>query len=81
MNRRQFSLTLVAPLAALAADPAADLAPNILFLLSDDHSFPYLGCYGYPDMRTPNIDRLAADGLLFHRAFQAAPQCVPSRTL
>ena len=80
MNRRQFSMTLVAPLAAQVADPAADLAPNILFLLSDDHSFPYLGCYGYPDMRTPHIDRLAADGLLFHRAFQAAPQCVPSRT-
>lgn len=76
MNRRSFGLSLLAPLALPAADPQ----PNILFLLSDDHSFPYLGCYGYPDMRTPTIDKLAADGMLFHRAFQAAPQCVPSRT-
>lgn len=76
MNRRTFGLSLLAPLAAQPADPP----PNILFLLSDDHSFPYLGCYGYPDMRTPTIDKLAADGMLFHRAFQAAPQCVPSRT-
>ncbi|MBY0507865.1 MAG: sulfatase [Bryobacteraceae bacterium] len=76
MNRRDFGLSLLAPLAA----PAADKAPNILFLLSDDHSFPYLGCYGYPDMRTPTLDKLAADGMLFHRAFQAAPQCVPART-
>lgn len=65
---------LAAPLAA------ADPKPNILFLLSDDHSYPYVGCYGYPDMRTPNLDKLAAEGLMFHRAFQAAPQCVPSRT-
>ena len=76
MNRREFGLSLLTPLAAVAADPQ----PNILFLLSDDHSYPYLGCYGYPDMRTPVIDQLAADGMLFHRTFQAAPQCVPSRT-
>jgi len=76
MNRRQFGISLLAPLAAQTPAPP----PNILFLLSDDHSFPYLGCYGHPDMRTPTLDRLAADGMLFHRAFQAAPQCVPART-
>ena len=53
--------------------------PNILFLLSDDHSFPYLGCYGNPDVRTPNLDRLAGEGMRFDRMFVSCPQCVPSR--
>jgi arylsulfatase A-like enzyme len=53
--------------------------PNIVFILSDDHSYPYLGCYGYEGLKTPNIDKFAAAGLKFHRAFTTAPQCVPSR--
>ncbi|MFN7920237.1 MAG: sulfatase [Bryobacteraceae bacterium] len=75
MRRRDFSLSLLAaPLAN------AQQQPNILFLLSDDHSYPFVGCYGHPDMRTPTLDKLASEGMTFHRAFQAAPQCVPSRT-
>lgn len=54
--------------------------PNILFVLSDDHSAPYLGCYGATWMTTPNLDQFAAEGVRFTRAFTAAPQCVPSRT-
>lgn len=53
--------------------------PNILFLLSDDHSYPYLGCYGNPDVQTPSLDRLAAQGMRFDRMFVGCPQCVPSR--
>ena len=53
--------------------------PNILFLLSDDHSYPFLSCYGDPNVKTPALDQLAADGIKFHRFFTAAPQCVPSR--
>jgi arylsulfatase A-like enzyme len=53
--------------------------PNILFVLSDDHSYPYLGCYGEPALKTPNLDRLASEGIKFHRMFTTAPQCVPSR--
>ncbi len=58
--------------------PAAD-RPNILLLLSDDHSYPFLSCYGDSNVKTPNIDRLAAEGIKFHRFFTAAPQCVLSR--
>ena len=65
-------------LASLAGLRAAD-KPNILFLLSDDHSYPYLGCYGNPDVRTPNLDRLSKEGLRFDRMFVGCPQCVPSR--
>lgn len=52
---------------------------NVLLLVSDDHSAPYLGCYGYPDIKTPNIDKLAKEGILFQNAFTTAPQCVLSR--
>lgn len=63
-----------------ASSRAADAArPNILLLLSDDHSYPFVGCYGSPNVTTPTLDRLAAEGIKFHRFFTAAPQCVPSR--
>jgi arylsulfatase A-like enzyme len=53
--------------------------PNMLLILSDDHSYPYLGCYGNPDLKTPNIDRIAKEGIRFDRAYTTAPQSVPSR--
>ena len=66
---------------ALAFTTIASAAtkPNIVFLLSDDHSYPFVGCYGDSNVRTPNLDRLAAGGMKFHRFFTGAPQCVPSR--
>lgn len=60
-----------------AAEPVTK--PNILFLLSDDHSYPFLSAYGSPNVKTPVLDQLASDGMKFHRFFTAAPQCVPSR--
>ena len=57
---------------------AAD-KPNVLFLLSDDHSYPYLSCYGDANVRTPVLDKLAGEGIKFRRFFTSAPQCVPSR--
>ncbi len=62
---------------AVAADSAG--RPNILLILSDDHSAPHVGCYGNPDIRTPNLDRFAAEGMRCDRAYVACPQCVPSR--
>lgn len=53
--------------------------PNLVLILSDDHSVPFLGCYDYP-IKTPNLDRFASEGMRFNKAFTAAPQCVPSRT-
>lgn len=64
--------------ASLSAAAAAN-RPNILFVLSDDHSYPFLSCYGDRNVRTPVIDQLAAEGMKFHRFFTSAPQCVPSR--
>ncbi|MGM9509107.1 sulfatase family protein [Larkinella sp. GY13] len=52
---------------------------NIIFILSDDHSAPFLSSYGYPSIKTPNIDRLAQEGIRYTRAYTTAPQCVLSR--
>jgi arylsulfatase A-like enzyme len=53
--------------------------PNILVVLSDDHSVPHVGCYDNPDIRTPHLDTMAARGMRFTRAYVTTPQCVPSR--
>ncbi len=82
MDRRCFLRTGALAGAAWAASRRASAAaarPNILFLLSDDHSYPFLSCYGDTNVRTPAIDALAAGGMRFHRFFTTAPQCVPSR--
>ncbi|MDH4092592.1 MAG: sulfatase [Cyclobacteriaceae bacterium] len=53
--------------------------PNIVFILADDLGYFDLSCYGNPYNNTPNIDRLATDGLLFKQAYVASPVCSPSR--
>jgi N-sulfoglucosamine sulfohydrolase len=72
-------LALLIPMQEARAQERTQEKPNVLFILSDDHSYPYLSCYGDTNVKTPNIDRLAAEGMKFHRFFTAAPQCVPSR--
>lgn len=53
--------------------------PNILWLVSEDNSPQFVGPYGDPLARTPTIDRLARDGVVYDRAFSTAPVCAPSR--
>ena len=53
--------------------------PNILFILADDWGWGDLACYGHPRIRTPNLDRLAAQGTLYTQFYVAAPVCSPSR--
>jgi N-sulfoglucosamine sulfohydrolase len=67
------------PLVAHAAAEAPETKPNVLFILSDDQSVPHLGCYGNKAIRTPNLDRFAAEGMCFDKQFCGSPQCVPSR--
>ena len=76
MSNFRFALLL---LLCVSGGVRAAEKPNILFLLSDDHSYPFVGCYGDGNVQTPTLDRLAAEGMKFHRFFTAAPQCVPSR--
>jgi len=53
--------------------------PNILFVLTDQHRLSAVGAYGETPCRTPHIDRLAAEGVLFRPAYTACPVCGPSR--
>lgn len=63
----------------LLVTSAAHAAPNILFAISDDQSYPYASAYGSKSVQTPAFDRLAGEGVLFHNAFAPAPQCSPCR--
>ena len=71
-TRRRFCAALL---------PALQLRerPNILWLVAEDNG-PQWGCYGYPLVRTPVVDRLAAQGTQFRNAFTTAPVCSPSRS-
>ena len=53
--------------------------PNLLFLFSDQHAQKIAGCYGNEIIQTPNLDRLAANGITFNNAYCPSPLCVPSR--
>ncbi|MBN2289462.1 MAG: sulfatase [Candidatus Glassbacteria bacterium] len=55
------------------------IRPNILLLMSDNQSWNHLGCYGDRVVRTPDIDRIAEQGVKFSHAFCAAPSCSPAR--
>ena len=59
---------------AQAAQP-----PNIVIILADDLGYGDLGCYGHPSIRTPNLDRMAAEGMRFTDFYSAAEVCTPSR--
>ena len=73
-----FALALAAQ---LVLEPHAGAAekPNIVWIVAEDIS-PDLGCYGHPDAITPNLDKLAAQGAKFTRAFSHAPVCAPTRS-
>jgi len=53
--------------------------PNIVFILSDQHAANVLGCYGDEIVRTPNLDRLASEGVVFENTYTPSPICVPAR--
>ena len=85
MNRRHF-LTALGQSAAVAAMPSSALAapdeprpPNIVFILADDLGYGDLGCYGQKRIKTPNIDRMAAEGIRFTDAYAGSTVCAPSR--
>lgn len=62
-----------------AADESRPSRPNVLVIMSDEHNASVLGCYGNTVVRTPNLDRLAKQGVVFESAYTNSPLCVPSR--
>ena len=85
MDRRRFLQSLGAGAAACALPRLADAGsrqdrpPNFIIIFTDDQGYGDLGCFGRQDIRTPNVDRLAARGTKFTDFYVAAPICTPSR--
>lgn len=88
MNRRQFLGVSAAALGSMALMPGYSSAsstgakqkrPNIVFILTDNQPTWMLGCYGSKTVKTPNIDRLASEGIRFTRAFACNGLCSPTR--
>ena len=79
MVRRLFALGIVALATVAGVAVWAGLPPNILWIVSDDHSWLHAGVCGDPNVHTPSIDRLAGQGMRFNRAYVTSPQCLPSR--
>jgi arylsulfatase A len=74
MKRLLAFVILLAGFAAFAAKQ-----PNIIVILADDLGYGDLSCYGHPTIRTPNLDRMAAEGMRFTDFYVAATVCTPSR--
>ena len=87
MKRRDFLGTLGGAVAGRVGLPwrsfsevlATPLRPNIILVVADDFGYGELGCYGQKKIRTPNLDRLAAEGVRFTQSYSGSPVCAPSR--
>src|SRR5271165_4633469 len=62
-----------------AADVPKERPPNIVFILADDLGYAELGSYGQKKIKTPHLDRLAAEGMRFTQHYAGSPVCAPSR--
>jgi arylsulfatase A-like enzyme len=81
MNRRSFvHLGLGSALAAQTPRPKQQSRPNILFLMADQLRADCLGCYGNGVVHTPNLDRIAREGVTFTSAYTSVPSCTPARS-
>ncbi len=66
--------------ACQSVGPTTARGPNIVLIMADDLGYGDVGCYGCKDIRTPNIDRIAAEGVRFKTFYANAPECTPTRT-
>ncbi|MFP6673731.1 MAG: sulfatase [Pirellulaceae bacterium] len=73
------ALTLLAVLSTSGVQAAKPVAPNIILIFVDDMGYGDLACYGNPSIKTPNIDRLAAEGQRWTSFYSSGSTCVPSR--
>ena len=71
------AITLLLGTPILAADKPR--APSIVFILADDLGYGDLGCYGQKQIQTPNLDRMAAEGMRFTQFYAGCTVCAPSR--
>lgn len=92
ISRRNFAKTMTAGVGTAMINPFSELTakeamrgfikskPNIVFICSDQHSYKYAGFMGHPVVKTPNLDRIASQGVVFSNAYSGNPVCTPGRT-
>ena len=88
-NRREFLAATAAGATSLLGcgdttirpSSPAERPPNIVFIMADDLGYGELGCYGQTKIRTPNIDRIAAEGMQFSNAYSGCSVCAPARSV
>jgi hypothetical protein len=84
LTRRRFMQSTAASSLALAGlggvGQAQAAKPNIVFIMADDLGYADVSCYGARDYTTPNVDRLALEGLRFTQAYSNSANCSPTRT-
>ncbi len=78
---KRFFLATALVCLLVPAAPAADKRPNILLLFPDQMRAEAMGCMGNPDVKTPNLDRMAKEGMLFRRTYANTPVCCPARAI
>src|SRR6476660_1979098 len=69
--------TALTPSAAIAAEPKSK--PNIVYIMADDLGYTDVACYGSKYYETPNIDRMAGEGMRFTDGYTCGPNCQPTR--
>jgi len=74
-------LVIIAGCVAKPREKPAALPPNIIYIIADDLGYGDLGCYGQKKISTPNIDRLAEEGMLFTQHYSGSTVCAPSRSV
>ena len=81
INRRNFVVSIATALSAVPVlgKAKAPKPPNIVLVMADDLGWKELGCYGQQKIRTPHIDKMAAEGMRFTQFYTGAPVCGPAR--
>ena len=91
LNRREFNKNLLKGFGAVAtasatitdpdnAEAKSRKRPNIVFICSDQHAYKYAGFMGHDLVKTPNLDRIARNGVVFSNTYSGNPVCVPGRS-
>ena len=81
INRAGISFGILLAVAGACAEKKTNVAnkPNVIYILADDMGYGDLGCYGQKEIKTPAIDKIAAEGIRFTRHYSGSTVCAPSR--
>lgn len=77
----KFSILILTALAGSVESKSDSKKPNIIMMMSDQARWDLLGCYGNEAVSTPNLDKMAKNGVIFDKAYTSNPICTPARAV